>query len=296
MKTIQKIEPKIQQNFKRKKVAAYCRVSEEKGRTLHSMSTQVSYYSNLIQKNPEWEYAGVYSDLGVSGTSTKRSGFQDMIEDCKKGKIDMILTKSISRFARNTVDLLETVRWLKSIGIGVQFEKEKIDSLSDDGELMLSLLASFAQEESRSISENVKWVIRKNFKKGIGNSFILYDNCWDGEKFNLNEEEAKVIRLCFENFLKGLSAEKTEKQLRKMGVKTLTGKEFSASSVRAILVQENIQAIVCFKSLTAKIILPIEKEKTKVSCRCIGLKIHTQLSSAKKHSIRFKLRLLEEEN
>lgn len=238
MKTIQRIEPKIQQNFKRKKVAAYCRVSEEKGRTLHSMSTQVSYYSKLIQRNPEWEYVGVYSDLGVSGTSTKRLGFQEMIEDCKTGKIDMILTKSISRFARNTVDLLETVRWLKSIGIGVQFEKEKIDSLSDDGELMLSLLASFAQEESRSISENVKWAIRKNFKKGIGNNFILYGYRWDGKKFNLVEEEAKVIKLCFENFLNGLSAEKTEKQLRKMGVKSLTGKEFSASSVRAILVQE----------------------------------------------------------
>lgn len=135
-------------------------VSAETDRLAHSLSAQISYYSELIQQNPEWEFAGVYADRFISGTRMeRRAEFQRMIQDCEAGKIDIILTKSISRFARNTVDLLNTVRHLKELGIDVQFEKERIRSLSGDGELMLTLLASFAQEESRSISENVKWGI-----------------------------------------------------------------------------------------------------------------------------------------
>ena len=150
MKTVKKIEITRPVLPTRKKVAAYARVSMESDRMMHSLSTQVSYYNELIQSNPEWEFAGVYADNFISGTSTeKRTEFQRMLADCEAGKIDIVLTKSISRFARNTVDLLETVRHLKELGIEVQFEKEHINSLSDDGELMLSLLASFAQEESR---------------------------------------------------------------------------------------------------------------------------------------------------
>ena len=141
--------------IRRKRVAAYARVSMETERLHHSLSAQVSYYSSLIQKNPEWEYAGVFADDGISGTaSEKRDAFQQMLQACEEGKIDIVLTKSISRFARNTVDLLETVRHLKDLGIEVRFEKERINSMSGDGELMLTILASFAQEESRSISEN----------------------------------------------------------------------------------------------------------------------------------------------
>lgn len=178
MKKVRKIEPSLPILPKRKKVAAYARVSEEKGRTFHSMSAQISHYSSFIQKNKEWIYAGVYADEGITGTTDNRTEFQRMIEDCEKGKVDIILTKSISRFARNTVDLLETVRYLKTLGIEVRFESENINSLSDDGELMLTLLASFAQEESRSISENVKWGIRKDFQKGIVNSFCIYGYRW----------------------------------------------------------------------------------------------------------------------
>lgn len=128
-------------------------------RMLHSLSAQVSYYSGLIQKNPDWEYAGVYADDFISGTNTvKRDEFKRMLADCEAGKIDIILTKSISRFARNTVDLLETVRHLKDLGVEVRFEKERIRSMDGDGELMLTILASFAQEESRSISDNVNGV------------------------------------------------------------------------------------------------------------------------------------------
>lgn len=157
MREVIQITPSMMQVQRKKRVAAYARVSMESERLMHSLSAQVSYYSELIQKNPEWIYAGVYADEGITGTlKSKRNEFKRMIEDCENGKIDIILVKSISRFARNTVDLLDTVRHLKGLGIEVRFEKENINSLSSDGELMLSILASFAQEESRSISDNVK--------------------------------------------------------------------------------------------------------------------------------------------
>ena len=159
-----------------------------------------------------------------------------MLADCEAGKIDIILTKSISRFARNTVDLLETVRHLKDLGISVQFEKEHIDSLTEDGELMLTLLASFAQEESRSISDNVKWGTIQRFKQGIPNGrFQIYGYRWEGDHLVIHEEEAAIVRLIYDNFLKGLSAETTEKQLAEMGVKSYKGQHFGNTSIRQIL-------------------------------------------------------------
>lgn len=238
MKRIQKIEAKLPELKKRKRVAAYARVSVAKGRTLNSLSQQVSYYNNLITNNSEWEFAGVFSDLGISGSNSNREGFQELLNNCQEGKIDLILTKSISRFGRNTVDLLETVRHLKDIGVEVFFEKENIKTFSGDGELMLSILASFAQEEARSISNNVKWRIRKNFQEGKVNSFVLYGYRWDGEKFNLVPEEAEVIKYCFENFLAGKSAETTEKELKEKGIKGLNGKPLPATTIRSILKQE----------------------------------------------------------
>lgn len=238
MKKVNKIEPLPPSAPVRKRVAAYARISEEKGRTMHSLAAQVSFYSDFIQKHCEWEYAGVYADSGLSGTTGDREEFKRLLADCEAGRIDIILTKSISRFARNTVDLLETVRHLRGLGIEVRFEKERINSLSEDGELMITLLASFAQEESRSISENVKWAIRKNFQKGIGNSFCIYGYRWNGEEFEIVPEEAEIVRLIFDNFLNGISAERTEKQLEEMGVKSYNGQHFSNSSIRAILRQE----------------------------------------------------------
>ena len=238
MRKISKIEQIIPILPTRKEVAAYARISEEKGRTLHSLSAQVSYYSSYIQKNIEWEYAGVYADEGISGTTEDRKEFQRLLSDCEAGKIDIVLTKSISRFARNTVNLLETVRHLKELDIEVRFEKEGINSLSDDGELMLTLLAFFAQEESRSTSENIKWSIRKKFQQGRPNSFNIYGYRWNGEKFIVDPEEAEIIKLIFGNFLKGLSAEQTEIQLEEMGVKFYTGGHFCNTSIRAILRNE----------------------------------------------------------
>lgn len=237
MRKINKIEPKVLQMPTRKKVAAYARVSMESERLQHSLSAQVSYYSGLIQKNPAWEYVGVYADDGVTGTKAEaREEFNRMLADCEAGRIDIILTKSISRFARNTVDLLSTVRHLKELGISVQFEKEHIDSLSEDGELMLTLLASFAQEEVRSLSDNVKWGTRKRFEKGIPNGkFQIYGYRWDGDHLVIEPEEAKIVKLIYDNFLNGLSAETTEKQLVEMGVKSYKGQHFGNTSIRQIL-------------------------------------------------------------
>ena len=237
MRKINIIEPKVPQMPSRKKVAAYARVSMESERLQHSLSAQVSYYSSLIQQNPAWEYAGVYADDGITGTKTNdRTEFNRMIADCEARKIDIILTKSISRFARNTVDLLNAVRHLKELGISVQFEKEHIDSLSEDGELMLTLLASFAQEEVRSLSDNVKWGTRKRFEKGIPNGrFQIYGYRWDGDHLVVEPEEAKIVKLIYDNFLNGLSAESTEKQLEEMGVKSYKGQHFGNTSIRQIL-------------------------------------------------------------
>lgn len=237
MRIINKIEPKVPQMPTRKKVAAYARVSMESERLQHSLSAQVSYYSGLIQKNPAWEYAGVYADDGITGTKAEaREEFNRMLADCEAGKIDIILTKSISRFARNTVDLLSTVRHLKELGISVQFEKERINALSEDGELMLTLLASFAQEEVRSLSDNVKWGTRKRFEKGIPNGkFQIYGYRWDGDHLVIEPEEAKIVKLIYDNFLNGLSAETTEKQLAEMGVKSYKGQHFGNTSIRQIL-------------------------------------------------------------
>ena len=237
MRIINKIEPKVPQMPTRKKVAAYARVSMESERLQHSLSAQVSFYSDLIQKHPGWEYAGVYADNGISGTkTTSREEFMRMLADCEAGKIDIILTKSISRFARNTVDLLETVRHLKDLGISVQFEKERIDSMSEDGELMLTLLASFAQEESRSISENVKWGTIQRFKEGIPNGqFTIFGYKWVDDKLVIIPEEAEIVRFMYSEYLKGASRIEIGRALMERGIYTRKGCPWVDSNVKVIL-------------------------------------------------------------
>ncbi len=236
---IKKMKPVLPE---RKKVAAYCRVSMETERLHHSLSAQVSRYSELIQSNPQWEFAGIYADEGISGTKAgSRPEFMRMVADCESGKIDIVLTKSISRFARNTVDLLETVRHLKDIGVEVRFEKENIRSLSDDGELMLTLLASFAQEESVSISNNVKWGIRKRMQEGLPNAsghFQIYGYQWDGDKLVPVPEEAEIVKRIFQNFLDGKSRLETEREFASEGIKTRSGARWEDSNIKKIL--ENI--------------------------------------------------------
>ena len=221
----------------RKKVAAYARVSMESERMHHSLSAQVSYYSSLIQKNPDWEYAGVYADYGISGTGMKkRREFLRMLEDAEAGKIDIILTKSIQRFARNTVDLLRTVRHLKELGIEVWFEKENIHTMSGDGELMMTILASFAQEESRSISENIRWRIKKQFEQGNPNGrFRVYGYRWEGDNLVVVPEEAAVVRRIFQNFLDGKSRLETEREFAAEGITTRNGCRWMDSNIKVVL-------------------------------------------------------------
>ena len=237
MRTIRKIEQSIPNLRQRKKVAAYARVSVESERMHHSLSAQVSYYSRLIQKNPEWEYAGVYADYGISGTGIKkRQEFQRMLKDVEKGRIDIILTKSIQRFSRNTVDLLNTVRHLKEIGVDVWFEKENIHTMSGEGELMLTILASFAQEESRSISDNIKWRFHKKIEQGIPHAkFLVYGYRWEHNNLVIQPEEAKIIRKIFDDYLSGKTRKELIRDLEKNGIRTRYGYFFRDSSIRQIL-------------------------------------------------------------
>lgn len=237
MRKISTLKSEIPLPPKRKRVAAYARVSVNTERLLNSISAQVSYYSNLIQSNPEWEYAGVYADCGVSGTSIDhRTEFQRLLADCEAGLIDIVMTKSISRFARNTLDLLEVIRHLKELGVEVRFEKENINSMSGDGELMLTLLASFAQEESRSISENVKWSIRKRFEAGIPNGrFRIFGYRWNGDHLVVKPDEAAVVRRIYQNFLDGKSRLETERELAAEGITTLNGCRWVDSSIKEVL-------------------------------------------------------------
>ena len=219
------------------RVAAYCRVSTDSEEQITSYEAQKAYYTQKIEENPDWELAGIFADKGLSGTSMKkRENFNKMIAACKKGKIDTILTKSLSRFARNTVDCLETVRMLKANGIGGIFEKENINSLSGDGELMLTILASFAQEESRSLSENVKWGIRKRFEKGDPcnrNPILGYE--WVDDKLVVVPEEAEIVKRIFRNFLDGKSRLETERELNAEGITTKRGYRWIDSNIKVIL-------------------------------------------------------------
>lgn len=218
MANIRRIDANIPTMKPRKRVAAYARVSMESDRLNHSLSAQVSYYSELIQNNPEWIYAGVYADSGISGTGIKkRTEFQRLIADCDAGKIDIVLTKSISRMARNVVDLLDTVRHLKSIGVEVRFEKENINSLSSDGELLLTILAGFSEEESKNISDNIKWAIQKKFSQGKQWHTAPFGYRWNGETFIVQEDEADAVRWIYDRFLKGEPLGKTYRWLKENG-------------------------------------------------------------------------------
>ncbi len=165
MRTVTEIKPAFPVMPSMKRVAAYARVSSDKEGMLHSLAAQVSYYSGYIQQHNDWEYVGVYADEALTGTKDNRPEFKRLIADCRENKIDLIITKSISRFARNTVDLLETVRELKLLGIDVYFEEQNIHSMSNDGELMLTILASYAQEESYSVSETANGASEKGLSK-----------------------------------------------------------------------------------------------------------------------------------
>ena len=237
MKKITKLEPSAPVIRPRKRVAAYARISMVTELMSHSLSAQISYYNEKIQKNPDWLFVGVYSDIGISGTGTaKREGFRRLIADCDAGNVDLILTKSISRFARNTVDLLQTVRHLKEIGVEVLFEREGISTFTTDGELLLTLLASFAQAESESISANVKWAVRKRFEEGIPNGHKApYGYEWDGEMYRIIPEQGEVVRYIFGRYLAGAPGYSIAKELKEMGINGQSGIPMCDSTIRDII-------------------------------------------------------------
>lgn len=222
--------------LKRKiRVAAYTRVSTEKDTMIHSLSAQINYYSSAIQANNEWLYCGVYSDEGFTGTKENRPGFQEMMMKCRNGEIDMVITKSISRLARNTLTLISTVRELKELGVDVFFEKENIHTISSDGELMLTILASYAQEESRSASDNMKWRIADKFKNGIPWNGTVTGYKISNGKYEVIPEEAKTVRLIYDLYLQGFGYEAISKKLNESGKKTRNSNRWNHSSVEWIL-------------------------------------------------------------
>ena len=238
IRTITRISTPKMEAPRKMRVAAYCRVSVDFEVNLNSLNAQVDYYSKFIKANPCWEFAGVYADEGITGTMAERPGLERLLSSCDKGEIDIILTKSISRFARNTVILLEIVRHLREKGISIRFERENIDSMSDSGELLLTLLASFAQEESRSISENTRWAIRRNFEHGIGNHVSpMLGYRFDGERFVIQEAEARTVRLIFDLYLRGMSPDGITSYLNENGHRSVNGRLFKYGCVWDILRQ-----------------------------------------------------------
>lgn len=231
-----KIISKEKQMPKLVRVAAYARVSSDKDAMLHSLSSQVSYFSKMIQSHDSWKYVGVYSDEGMTGTKIKRDGFQRMIRDAKAGKIDIIVTKSLSRFARNTVDCLKTIREMKAINVDIFFEEQNIHTLSANGEFLISLLAGYAQEESRQCSENTLWRVRKNFKEGkpYGGSSMLGYKLEKG-RFTVVPEEAEIVRRIFDLYLAGNGFCKIARILTNDGIKSYTGKAWNKSTLGEII-------------------------------------------------------------
>ena len=217
------------------RVAAYARVSSGKDAMLHSLAAQVDYYSTYIRHHPGWEYVGVYADEAKTGTKDSRENFQRMLADCRAGRIDHIITKSISRFSRNTVTLLETVRELKELGISVYFEEQSIDTATADGELMFSVLASYAQEESLSASENQKWRVKRNFEAGIPWRFFLLGYRREGDKLVAVPEEAEIVRSIFADYLAGKGVTAITRRLNESGYVTQNGCIFHKSAVERIL-------------------------------------------------------------
>ena len=232
----------INQKAKRR-VAAYARVSTDSEEQLTSYEAQVAYYTKYIQRREDWDFVAVYTDEGISATNTKhRNGFNQMVQDALDGKIDLIITKSVSRFARNTVDSLVTVRELKANNVEVYFEKENIYTFDGKGELLITIMSSLAQEESRSISENVTWGHRRRFADGKMimpfSSFLGYERGEDGQP-RIVESEAKVVRLIYKMFLEGKTPTYIAKYLTGENIPTPRGSQkWPVATVESILKNE----------------------------------------------------------
>ena len=225
------------------RVAAYCRVSTNDEEQLTSYEAQKTYYTDKIMTNPEWTMAGIFADEGISGVSTaKRTEFNRMIRRCRQGKIDVVMVKSISRFARNTLDCIKYIRALKSLGVAVIFEKENINTLEMDSELLLTMMGAFAQAESESMGANVRWGMREAMRSGKANlridTLYAYERGEDG-KPKIIPEQAEVVRKIYERFLAGQSLRMIRGSLEAEGVPTIKGQEkWNPAVIKSILTNE----------------------------------------------------------
>ncbi|QEH69377.1 recombinase family protein [Cellulosilyticum sp. WCF-2] len=225
----------------KKRVCAYARVSTNSLDQADSLENQTIHYRNKIESNPDYEFAGIFADRGYSGTKDNRPEFQKMMSLCRQGKIDLILVKSVSRFARNTTIVLQYIRELRSLGVEVHFEEQNLNTLSMGGELMLTALSAFAEEESRSVSENIKWRIRKKFERGeliiSTKRFLGYDKDEYGDLV-INQKEAQIVRRIYEDYLVGTGSFIIAKELNAQGIPTVTGAKWHDTTILEILKNE----------------------------------------------------------
>ena len=242
MKKVTKIAETASSKVKLKKirVAAYCRVSTDSDAQLESLEAQKTHYENYITSRDDWEFAGLYYDEGITGTKKdKRPELLRLIDDCKAGKVDFVITKSISRFSRNTTDCLELVRKLLALHIPIYFEKENINTGSMESELFLAILSSMAEGESVSISENSKWSIQKRFESGTYKvSYPPYGYDWDGEQMVINPEQAAVVKEIFASLLSGKGTHAIADDLNRRGIPTKRNGHWTATTIRGMLSNE----------------------------------------------------------
>lgn len=247
VKKIQKIEGRIDRVTgaritERLRVAPYCRVSTDSEEQKNSYNSQLKYYQELITRRPEWVFVDIYADEAISGTlDYKRTDFMRMINDALNGKIDLIITKSISRFARNTLDTLKYVRMLKEKNVAVLFEEENINTLEMSGELLLTILSSVAQQESENISEHVKLGIKMKRERGelVGfNRCLGYKANYETNTLEIVEEEAEIVRYIFDRYIQGAGSTVIARELNDLGKKPIKGKKFQESSIRGIIRNE----------------------------------------------------------
>ena len=261
--------------YRQLRVAAYCRVSTDSDEQLDSYEAQLAYYTDAIAKNPKWRFAGIYADEGITGTqANKRPNFQKMIRDCEKGKIDFILTKSVARFARNTVDSLRYVRKLKAMGIGVFFEEQALDSMKSENEMFLGLYSVMAQAESENISANVRWGIQQRMKSGtfaFRYTILGYRRGENGEP-EIIPEEAEIVRKIFNMYLEGASLDQIKSYLETNGIKTKKGKSVWSKQI--------IQDMLCNERFAGDMLL----QKTYIE-NCINKKVKKNRGEMAKYLI-----------
>lgn len=251
MKKVTKIE-QSEQNMPAKnrlRVAAYCRVSTDSDAQLESLSTQKAYFENYISSRSDWELVDIYFDEGITGTKKeKRPGLMRMLQDCENHMIDFIITKSLSRFSRNTTDCLELVRKLQQLNIPLFFERENLNTADMESELILTVLSSMAEGESSSTSQNTKWSVQKRFQSGTYKlSYPPYGYDWNGEKMVVNEEQAKIVKEIYSSYLLGMGMKTIADSLNKRGVQTKRGEKWSHGTINGILTNEKYTGDVIFQ-------------------------------------------------